>query len=135
MTQVVFVSDIVNPQTGLTIRQENERLTHKIPVGALVEVLKYNTDTDTHEEAFGLRLYVAEHTRDCDGTPLYTLSAQTQEEIDIARGVAKNSTILNGGMTLRGSTLIRPHLDGGYSEESLKVIKADHKGFWHKAGE
>lgn len=40
---------------------------HKIPVGELVEV------DVTGEPRDRIRLYVTEHRRDCDGTPLYAL--------------------------------------------------------------
>lgn len=130
MPQIVFVSDLVNPETGLTVRQENERVNHKVPVGALVEILRYNSEKDSFEEDLGLRLYVAKHTRDCDGTPLYTLSAQTQEEIDSMQGVGRDSVVLYDGLKIRGDVLIRPHFKHGFSEDSLKVIKADHTGFY-----
>lgn len=40
---------------------------HRLPIGALVE------DDD------GVRLFVAKHTRDCDGTALYTLTTDKLE--------------------------------------------------------
>lgn len=48
-------------------RPKNMLLQHAIPLKTLVEVdLSYS---DHH----GIRGYVCEHTRDCDGSPLYAL--------------------------------------------------------------
>lgn len=64
-----------NDGTGRTIREANEQdLHHEIPVGTLVEIVCRNAHQD-------LRLRVLAHTRDCDGTPLYSLGwSQTQHE-------------------------------------------------------
>jgi hypothetical protein len=55
------VADMTNPETGKTYREENNALKHKIPVGTIVKV----------DDNFYARVF--SHTRDCDGTPLYTL--------------------------------------------------------------
>ena len=62
--QYIIIADLTNPATGKTWRQENAARTHTIPLGALVEIF-----------GTGVRLFVAKHTRDCDETPLYSLSA------------------------------------------------------------
>ena len=36
---IVFLHDTIDPDTGNTYKQDNMKLTHKIPVGALVEVV------------------------------------------------------------------------------------------------
>jgi hypothetical protein len=62
----IIIHDIVEAN-GKTIKENNLDKKHGIPVGALVEV---------NFEDFkgnGIRLYVKKHTRDCDGTPLYSL--------------------------------------------------------------
>jgi hypothetical protein len=48
-------------------REENLKLGHSIPIGTLVEV---DIEYSSHH---GLRAFVCEHTRDCDGTPMYAL--------------------------------------------------------------
>lgn len=59
---------------GKTIRENNLEVAHQIPLGTLVEV-KYDkwhgngACTKVHA-----RLWVVMHGRDCDGTPLYSLS-------------------------------------------------------------
>ena len=60
----IFIADLTNPATGKTWREENAARTHAIPLGALVEIFRT-----------GVRLFVARQTRDCDETPLYSLSA------------------------------------------------------------
>jgi hypothetical protein len=58
----MFFGDVVE-KNGKTVRENNMAQTHNFPIGSLVEI------KDTQE-----RLYVKKHTRDCDGTPLYSLS-------------------------------------------------------------
>lgn len=65
--EIVNFADI-REKNGKTIRENNLELTHKIPLGTLVEI--------NHEDSkyHGLRVFVVRHDRDCDGTPLYALS-------------------------------------------------------------
>lgn len=53
----------------MTFKDENMKIGHDIPIGALVE-----------ENDSGIRMFVAAHRRDCDGTPLYSLSAYQDSE-------------------------------------------------------
>ena len=90
-------ADCINPKTGNTFREDNFQKTHKIPVGSLVEIIKdeeYGTDDDPN---IGCRLRVILQTRDCDGTPLYSLGMFDPDRED--------RIFLNG-----------------YGEESLKII-------------
>lgn len=103
---MINVADIKNPNTGKTYREENHEKTHNIPLGTLVEV-------DFNDEGYenpkkGLRMFVVEHNRDCDGTPLYSLSFRKNWKPDMY------------GKELR--MYARCELDSGYSEECLKVI-------------
>ena len=65
------IADLEDPRDKWhrTFRQVNAAQSHQIPIGALVE-----------ETSTGIRLFVAEHTRDCDKTPLYSLSAYQDSE-------------------------------------------------------
>lgn len=63
---IEYVPNIVEAN-GKTIRENNMALDHKIPLGALVEI---NCD---YSDEHGIRMFVCDHNRDCDGTPLYTL--------------------------------------------------------------
>lgn len=69
----INVADMVdsNDVEGRTFRQVNASKTHKIPVGTLVEV------SDSKE-----RLYVKNHTRDCDQTPLYSIGMLLDQGFD-----------------------------------------------------
>lgn len=60
---IVNVADLMEAN-GKTWRENNLAKEHKIGIGRLVEVI-----------SSGLRLYVFGHGRDCDGTPLYHLTA------------------------------------------------------------
>jgi hypothetical protein len=74
--EAVVLADLVDPldPEGRTFREVNKTMPHNIPLGVLVEV--------KWDEWFGggacqkvhARLWVVGHDRDCDGTPLYTLS-------------------------------------------------------------
>jgi hypothetical protein len=62
--QIVKISDLKDPDDplGRTYREVNNSKGHVFKVGELVEL-------DS-----GVRLFVSKLTRDCDGTPLYSLS-------------------------------------------------------------
>ena len=61
--EIVNVADLEDPDDseGRTYRQVNATKSHKIPIGAFVEL----------ED--GARAWVVHHGRDCDQTPLYYL--------------------------------------------------------------
>jgi hypothetical protein len=69
MVNAVLVPNIVE-KNGKTVRMNNLELNHKICVGTLVEV---NLDNN---ESNKTRQFIASHTRDCDGTPLYALTTK-----------------------------------------------------------
>ncbi len=73
MAKVVFFKDLVE-DNGKTIEQNNLSNGHKYPIGTLV---KFETETchGGSETKTSGTLYVMEHTRDCDGSPLYLLGA------------------------------------------------------------
>jgi hypothetical protein len=71
MAEFVMLADLKNPATGKTWREENNALTHKIPLDTLVEV-----KPEKYSKHNGIRAYVASHDRDCDGTPLYSLTME-----------------------------------------------------------
>jgi len=73
---IITVADLTNPETGNTYRQDNAKKMHSIPLGTFVET--NFGPYDRHES--GLRLFVVEHARDCDQTPLYTLSHKCLED-------------------------------------------------------
>lgn len=71
-SEIIQVCDLPDPNNpGKTFRQVNWGKTHCIPIGSLVELIS----EDNHAPWSGCRLYVVHHVRDCDGEPLYELSA------------------------------------------------------------
>ena len=62
MTYIINIADLPSDIGGKTWREKNSEMIHNIPIGALVEL----------ED--GVRLFVVDHIRDCDQTPLYNLS-------------------------------------------------------------
>lgn len=97
--ELVFIGDIVE-KNGKTVKENNLKKVHNIPVGSLVEI-----DYENDEEYKGVRLYVVCLTRDCDGTPLYNLCHnKTKTKVD-KEGFRNYDWV------------------GGFAEHSLKVIK------------
>jgi len=94
--KLINIADMKNPETGKTYREENNEKIHNIPLGTLVEVGE------------GLRLFVVQHDRDCDGTPLYSLSFDKKWKPDMFGEQFK--------------TFARWAIDSGYSEDCLKVV-------------
>lgn len=66
----VFIADLTNPDDpqGRTYRQINNATPHKFGLYVLVELEN------------GVRLFTADQTRDCDGTPLYSLTPESKGE-------------------------------------------------------
>ena len=96
-THCIFIGDLPsNDGTGRTIKEANLGIQHNIPVGTLVEVKYEKWRGGGCCEKIHARLWVWEHGRDCDGTPLYILSRH------------KDSDIFG--------------LEGGFAEESLTPI-------------
>jgi hypothetical protein len=70
---IIKVHDIVE-KNGKSVLQNNLERSHTIPLGSLVDV-KYSTwHGEGACEKVHAHLWVVRHDRDCDGTPLYTLS-------------------------------------------------------------
>jgi len=61
---MINVSDLKDPEDtlGRTYREINNATEHKLKLGQLVEV-----------EGNGIRLFITKLSRDCDGTPLYSI--------------------------------------------------------------
>jgi len=62
--EFINIADLKDPndELGRSYRDINNSMRHNIKLGQLVELDN------------GARLFVEKHTRDCDGTPLYTLA-------------------------------------------------------------
>lgn len=110
-----LVSEIVE-SNGKTIRQNNMELQHNIPLGALVEVNYEYGDMN------GVRLFVVNHSRDCDGTPLYDLSFDVNAQKDYDQHEAEKDELRQSGLYpfLHGIDCGR--IKRHYGEECLKVV-------------
>lgn len=107
MEKAFNFADLISSDTGKTFREENEEKKHNIPLGTLVEV-----DVDDYyleNPKKGLRLFVVSHDRDCDGTPLYSLSFNKNWKKD---KYGEKFELLN-----------KAQIDSGYDENSLKIVK------------
>ena len=71
-TRIMFFSDMVE-KNGKTVRENNMAIKHSIPLGTLVEVKYDEWYGDGACSKVHARLFVVQHGRDCDGTPLYGL--------------------------------------------------------------
>lgn len=89
----IIAHDLPSNIPGKTIKEVNLEKNHNIPIGALVEI-----------KSNGVRMFVVKHTRDCDGTPLYSLSP----EIDAIK--------------IENDNLYRYYIFHGYAEEDLILI-------------
>lgn len=104
-------------ENGKTIRENNLRKRHNIPVGALVEFKTDNQRDSGAHELIHARYWVVEHGRDCDGTPLYWLS-HTKKENQNKIQIVHEGVVLNIDVSRR----IVYGWIGGFSEKSLMVI-------------
>lgn len=92
------ISDLTDPNDpqGRTYKEVNAEKTHAIALGSLVELSSSE------------RLYVTQHTRDCDKTPLYSLGLFSEIYIEEDHEDYER---------------VRRHWKHGYDEESLMVVK------------
>jgi hypothetical protein len=115
----INLADIVEAN-GKTILENNLEKTHDIPIGTLVEIKFDIWHGDGACEKTHARLWVVSHDRDCDGTPLYSVSKY------------KEPLFVDGNLKYRGAdgwwlktevTLNIAHeLHSGFPRESLTVI-------------
>lgn len=91
------------------LRAENMKLEHKIPLGTLVEV----SVDPRYNDKNGIRGFVVEHTRDCDGEPLYSISLSTLEEAN--------------RMKVYNLAIYQFMVSNGWSEQSLSVVNGATK--------
>jgi hypothetical protein len=113
MQNVVLVPNIVEAN-GKTIRENNMQQKHTLPLGALVEVrLEYNEDLN------GLRLWVAQYSRDCDGEPLYDLSFTRDYALELAEAKAVDEHLGHNHFSERVKATLIKH----FSADSLELIR------------
>jgi hypothetical protein len=114
----VIVSDIVE-DNGKTIKQNNLTIVHEIPIGSLVEI----QDEGNEEQINGLRLFVVNHSRDCDGTPLYDLSFKINAQKEYNDIEADKSALIKAGLYTALNWQANGSLMRHYGQESLTIIR------------
>jgi len=78
-----FIHNIIQ-ENGKTTRQNNLEINHNIPIGTLVEMKNWEIGEGGSCIKYHARLWVVEHRRDCDGTPLYVLSIYKDPSIALS---------------------------------------------------
>lgn len=117
MTKIINIADLQDPNDshGRTYRQINNQRAHSFPLGTLVETdieLSSNSTPALVDLKGRCRLYVVAHSRDCDGTPLYSLS-------DIPVLYPTGDKFSREALVYKALATLVQH---GYSEESLVVV-------------
>lgn len=127
MTQeIIFVGDIVE-ENGKTVKENNSEIMHKLPLGSLVEIID-DCDDDEGDNTKGIRLFVVDHCRDCDGTPLYGLSFSRSAKKELDKVLADiDNKKYESEIEWRLLSLLKWRAQGrilsGYSEDSLELVK------------
>lgn len=120
MATAINIADLVE-SNGKTVFQNNMEKNHDLSIGTLVEV-KYDAWHDDGAcEKVHARLWIVGHTRDCDGTPLYSLSKY------------KNIMFVDGSLKYHGDDgwwlkkdivlNIANDMHSGFSRESLTPVE------------
>jgi len=86
---------------GKTIKETNLEIVHGIPIGSLVEVKFSDWFGDGSCWKVHARLWVVSQDRDCDGTPLYSLSRWNDPKFALQVN----------------------HILSGFAEENLTIVK------------
>lgn len=122
--EILNIKNIVE-DNGKTVEHNNIKKNHNIPIGALVEV-KYNQWLgDGCCVKVHARLWVVGHGRDCDGTPLYTLSPFKVNIFPKGRIIFDSQSVLMGEVELNSDICksILNKYESGFKEEDLTVIE------------
>jgi hypothetical protein len=96
---------------------------HTIPLGSIVELLPFGTTPEEdYNEHTGLRLFVVEHTKDCDGSSMYSLSMFNISQIEEKKRLFSSAALIIDNFSFNANTMLGCTLNG-YTEENLRVIK------------
>lgn len=122
------VKDIIE-ENGKTIEQNNLEKKHNIPIGTLVEVKYDEWFGDGACQKVHARLWVVSHDRDCDGTPLYTLSSHRGDVFPKGRILFDSQTETLGEVELNSDICksILNQYKSGFGEERLTPIELNDK--------
>lgn len=125
MADLINFSDLVE-SNGNTVRQNNLMLDHNIPIGTMVEIIF------EEDQQHGMRVFIAEHSRDCDGTPTYGLTMDPSVSDKISELTTHMNNHPHGSSDHQAyDQLIKIYqmkIDGCWGEDSLKVISNPKEG-------
>lgn len=121
--KAMMVSDIVEAN-GLTVKENNLAKTHDVPLGTLVEITYESEYDEPQEKMKGLRLFVVNHSRDCDGTPLYDLSFKRDAHIEYQKYEQELKTLTGQEWALTNllKWQAQGHITRHWGRESIKVV-------------
>lgn len=126
--RIMNVADIIE-ENGKTIRENNKAKTHNIPVNTMVEF--HLEDLDENGAGYNAKVkgYVYQHTRDCDGTPLYSISLVHPSKLlgvseDSGVGVVMRIDRHSNWFFLKKEMEIQwlNKICNGYTEDALTVV-------------
>jgi hypothetical protein len=114
----------IRESNGKTVRENNQAKPHKYPIGTLVR-FKFTSVGSVKAEAKGeATAYVCEHNRDCDGSPLYSMSLIAPASLGGAAATlveyADSSWMSN--LRLRAEAVYKVWFFG-HSEDSLEAVQ------------
>jgi hypothetical protein len=116
----INIADIVE-ENGKTVRENNLDMIHDIPIGSLVEIKFNRWHGGGSCEKIHARLWVVSHDRDCDGTPLYSLS-HYKEALFVEGSVKYRGE--DGWWLRQESTLgIVNEIRSGFCKEDLTIVE------------
>ncbi len=110
MNKAIFIGDIIE-ENKKSIKENNLEKKHNIPIGSLVEVKWDEWHGNGACMKVHARLWIVSHDRDCDGTPLYSISRWSPKFIQ---------GLLDSGFP---PLLINEFKYPGFPEESLTPIE------------
>ncbi len=116
-TRIMFFSDMVE-ENGKTVRENNMAIKHKIPIGTLVEVKYDEWFGDGACSKVHARLFVVEHGRDCDGTPLYGLGKLPYDPE--AYAMSRDTWMVDSNFGEEGLTPVKMSEDIRKGQDSLE---------------
>jgi hypothetical protein len=122
MSKGVILHNLVE-KNGKTIKENNMGKKHNIPIGTLVEIEDNEYFEGGAYRKGTARLFVIAHTRDCDGTPLYSLCGK---RVDLMEDEIRVAMKLNNEFCLLKEDLSKNmifNVQGGYVENDFKIVK------------
>ena len=104
------------------IREDNMNQNHEIPIGAVVEITYEEYAYKAAECLQGLEFFVVNHTRDCDGVPLYELSSNPTAQKEYEDIERRKDELIQSGLYQLLHYQAKKGIWGPYLFDALRVI-------------